>query len=205
MTEQKQNIAIGFTGSRGWRPEMADLAWLGTTLHAAEYVTGADEAFDAWVGQLMATAQPNAKHTIVVPSMRSRVDYWWRQPAFVHIRFNVINMSPRSTFEARNHRLVEHCDRLIGLPAWTEGSHRSTRSGTWQTIRFALRSGRFNSDDVAVMTLNEGPPIEDRVAALYQQVTRWRPERLPQPGWAAGDPVHPDQEITFVLTLNPTE
>jgi len=100
------------------------------------FVTGACIGVDAYVGELMSRWFPLARHVVVVPSDRSRVD-----PGYLVWASQIINMPPESSYRDRNLNIVRLSNKLIGFPRYPEHDPRSRRSGTWMTVRIARRLG----------------------------------------------------------------
>jgi hypothetical protein len=132
---------IGFSATRAItsahrsaiRPFLADL-------DADGYVTGGCVGGDAFIARTLVRLYPQARHIVVVPADRSRVEYWWLHCKPVD-HLQVILMSPGTSHRDRNVDIVERSSRLITFPLFTETDLLSRRSGTWQTVRLARRAG----------------------------------------------------------------
>ena len=141
----------GFSGARdlteaGERVVVGVLdAVLAGAPERAEYTTGACVGVDAFVGAWLWRHAPRARHRVVVPADRSRVEHWWRRRAITEAvgpyGVEVEEMGAGTTYKDRNQRIVECSDVLIAFPAHGEDDARSRRSGTWQTVRMARRAG----------------------------------------------------------------
>lgn len=127
---------IGFTGTQDLRP--SEIPMLQTVLDALPeedtLVTGACVGVDAQIARL-GTAMGWTVYTIV-PANRSKVDPFWR----LHCQA-CEEMPMFTSYRDRNQRIVDLSDHLIAFPAYPEDHARSTRSGTWMTIRMAQRAG----------------------------------------------------------------
>jgi hypothetical protein len=99
----------------------------------SEIVTGGCIHVDAAVGRTLATKMPTVKHTVVVPSDRSKVDPWWID--FPEVE--VVEMPPGTDYMDRDDELIRRSDELMAFPNRT----RTLRSGTWATVRRAEGKG----------------------------------------------------------------
>jgi len=149
-------LTAAFTGYQGRHLGALDATRIFLALnHLAAfgtYVTGACRGVDAFVGQSLYMLRPLARHVVVVPADRSRVDVWWVDATGVPLPgVEVIEMPEGTTYRDRNHELLVDADVLFGWPTWPENDPRSARSGSWQTIRLA----KSLSKSVFVKTLRE--------------------------------------------------
>ena len=138
-------MRYGFTGSRHCSPEakVTVVETLKSLAPGERYTTGACVGVDAFVGQMMLRLHPEAEHRVIVPSDRSRVDYWWtsRHLDGSTVAVAVEMMSPGTTYRDRNARIVACSDMLVAFPEHEEDDQRSQWSGTWQTVRMARSAG----------------------------------------------------------------
>jgi hypothetical protein len=155
-------VAASFTASRdlddGGRAVILNVLTAGVP-HADRYITGGCIGGDAFIGHWLFVNRPEAKHHVIVPANRSRVDEWWLR---IH-RIEEVWLTPRgglyrdhtgavveiicmpqgTTYAARNAMLVKHGTMTFGFPAYPEGDGRSLYSGTWQTIGMARKAGKL--------------------------------------------------------------
>ncbi len=153
-------MRIGFTGTRsiaGREDEIA--AWLDTlAMPGSEFTTGACVGFDAFVARYLLSRFPNATHRLVVPANRSQIDpnllivFMAQTVPGKHI---VEYMEDGTTYKQRNQRILHHSDHLVALSDYPEKHGRSTRSGTWQTVRLA-RSLYLYENEIDLKILNPG-------------------------------------------------
>jgi len=145
---------VGFSGARS----VADAARVMDLVRAVVtrpdvtgVVTGACVGVDGIAGRFAHALRPDARHVVIVPADRSRVDPWWK--ALVHrdlllsttvptvARFapglTVLYMPDGSSYRDRDRAVVTASRRLVALPAYPETDARSARSGTWLTVRLA--------------------------------------------------------------------
>jgi len=125
---------VGFTGSREMT-EATEWAIRNVITHlprSAIVVTGGCIGVDAYVARL-ATGYGLHVHTIP-PADRSRVDPDWEQHCLT-----CFPMPEGTTYKDRNQAIVDRADRLYGFPRYSEAHPKSKRSGTWQTIRMAIK------------------------------------------------------------------
>ncbi|MHB1762638.1 MAG: hypothetical protein ACYCS4_07865 [Acidimicrobiales bacterium] len=116
-----------------------------------EVTTGACVGVDTYAARRAIGLWPDSLHRIVVPADRSRVaPDWWTD--FDHVV--VDQMAPGTTYRDRNVRVVHNADIVLAFPLWGEHDVRASRSGTWQTVRFARRSKL----EVIVVELEAGGP-----------------------------------------------
>lgn len=108
--------------------------------YSATYVTGGAVGGDALIGLWLFRHRPLAEHKVVVPANQAQVDWWWQEPevtlAGVSV-VEVIGMPRGSTYKDRNAEIVGYATHLWAFPAYPEDHPRSSRSGTWQTVRLA--------------------------------------------------------------------
>lgn len=120
-----------------------------------EFVTGACTGADATVARTLARLYPDAKHTVIVPTNRDQVEYWWlyRDPVK---NLELIFLPPGTSYRDRNCAIVNRVNHLFAFPMHPEMDLRSRRSGTWQTVRLARRAGI----DTTVHVLSTWVPAE---------------------------------------------
>lgn len=154
---------VGFTGTRHCEKLQVErdlnlkFDWF---VDARRFVTGACVGFDAYAGWWLMRAFPDegVTHTILVPSNKSQVDYWWLRDSTRHfivaagVNLEVIEMPEGSSYKDRNQEIVNLSDFLFYYAEYPEKHGRSLRSGTWQTVRMATKSRRIT----AGVTLNSG-------------------------------------------------
>jgi hypothetical protein len=133
--------------------------------YADRYVTGACTGGDALIGLWLVTHRRGARHVVVVPANRSRIDPWWEP--FAAGTVEVIEMPPGTTYADRNQRLVNEGTMLFGFPGYPEADPRSDRSGSWQAIRMSRAAHKLS------MWHCVQPPYAGRIE-------RWPREFLPQ-------------------------
>jgi predicted Rossmann-fold nucleotide-binding protein len=123
---------IGFTGSRGTTPMDVPLIMqvIRDLPDDAKVVTGGCIGADALVAEFAHMAGIPV-HTIL-PWDRSRVDPEWGQWATTYEE-----MPKGTTYRDRNLMIVEKSQALIAFAKHPEDDPRSTRSGTWMTVRLA--------------------------------------------------------------------
>lgn len=143
-----RDVTAGFTAARDLdeRGEAAAVNVLVQVPWAARYVTGGCTGGDTFIGRWLVLNRlgSDARHVVIIPADRSRVDPWWEKPVIRRTTLvEVIEMPPGSTYADRNARIVEESTVIFGLPAYPEDDPRSRRSGTWQTIRMARRAGKL--------------------------------------------------------------
>jgi hypothetical protein len=98
-------------------------------------VTGGANGVDAFAAR-WAKQSHRAVYTIL-PADHAQIDPDWAQWCDMYLQ-----MAPGTTYRDRNLKLVqEGMGGLRGFPAFAESAPESKRSGTWQTIRLALRHG----------------------------------------------------------------
>ena len=119
------------------RPVAVSLA----RLRAAQFVTGGAVGLDSYAGRLLVLLNPGARHQVIVPADRSRVDPWWYEPQFAD-RVELVEMPPGTSYAERNQALVDAVVVLYAFVGWPEDHPRSLRSGSWQTVRMARRAGK---------------------------------------------------------------
>ncbi len=140
-------IRYGFSGSRVVNNEQ--MAVIKRTLAELppgdEYTTGACVGVDDLVGRWCWRHHSSALHRVIVPANRSRVASWWLDQMVVdpldEEDIVVEEMPAGTTYKDRNQRIVDCSDILLAFPAYAENDPKSSRSGTWQTIRMARRAG----------------------------------------------------------------
>lgn len=121
----------------------------GTTVN-----TGGCLGVDAFVARVAFSSGYLRVHTIM-PGDRRQSDPLWRE--FCH---SFEEMPSYTTFKQRDVAVVEAGDNLLAFPMYREWVHktrtgdpRSTRSGTWMTVRLARQDGK----PVEVFVLSELP------------------------------------------------
>ena len=145
-----QGLTIAFTSSREI-PDANQRAHIHTMLEslgAAEgFVSGGCIGGDHYIGEALVAMYPNRQHTVIVPADRSRVHDWWSAYSAPYgARINVIYMPPRTEYRDRNLAMIQGYGTFLGsqlllaFPAHNESHRKSSRSGSWQTIRMGRRS-----------------------------------------------------------------
>lgn len=138
---------IGFTGTRHLRgPDWDRISGVvaAQTRVGDVLITGACVGADIAVA-FSARELGRTVHT-VVPANRAQVHpEWWRH-CTTHEEMPV-----GTDYRARNERIVDLSDRLIAFPEYPERHPQSRRSGTWMTVRIALRNGKL----VTIYVLNQ--------------------------------------------------
>jgi hypothetical protein len=140
-------LTAGFTAARELDDQGAEviLNVLAALPPAGRYVTGACIGGDALIGRWLALNRPEARHIVIVPTDRSRVDMWWLKTAVRrNVLAEVILMPPGTAYADRNYQIVQRSTMLFGFPAYPEDDPRSARSGSWQTIRMARKAGKLS-------------------------------------------------------------
>jgi hypothetical protein len=99
-------------------------------------VTGACVGVDALAAKI-AFSTPGIHVMTVVPANRKAVDPNWQR--YCH---DFYEMPLGTSYRDRNLYIVDLCDWLLAFPMYAEWDGRSTRSGTWQTIRLARKAGK---------------------------------------------------------------
>lgn len=136
-------MILGFTGTRHIDQETVEriLSQHRDILEGyTGYVTGACVGLDGFAGDWLFRAYPEKTHVVVVPANRSQVDYWWHHVPLDHPHYHnirVIEMPEGTRFKDRNIYIVTSSDTLFYVADYPERHGRSTRSGTWQTVRLA--------------------------------------------------------------------
>lgn len=127
---------IGFTGARKVSDGDAVLIMqvIKNLPDDAKVITGGCIGVDALVAEYAYMAGIPV-HTIL-PWDRSRVDPEWGQWATTYEE-----MPQGTTYRDRNIMIVEKSQALIAFPKHPEDDPRSTRSGTWMTVRIAYKKG----------------------------------------------------------------
>lgn len=127
MRQGDIHIILGMTGTRNAITH-AQYAWLGIEIaDCHEFHHGACVGADA-AGHHLAMSQQ--KRVIVHPPTDQRL--------MMPFDGMVWNWKPAKPYLDRNRDIVDESDRLIALP---EGPERP-KSGTWHTIRYAVRAGK---------------------------------------------------------------
>jgi hypothetical protein len=130
-------VKVAFTATRYPRPEdRRKIMNLVMDLPAGTMViVGAAKGGDVLIACLAFSAGLTV-HT-VVPANRSQVGDWRR---WTH---TYEEMPEGTDYRARNQRMVDLADEVWAVPQFKEDSPRSTRSGTWMTVRLARRAGKL--------------------------------------------------------------
>lgn len=131
-------LSYGFTGTRAINEDSEVIVdrVLNRLPIPDRVVTGACVGIDQYVSRWYAE-HLSVPQIVFVPGDRSRVN-----PDFVLEMLEnplvLVHFMPRnSTYRDRNVKIVENSTKLIGFPEYRESHPKSTRSGTWQTIRLA--------------------------------------------------------------------
>src|SRR5258708_6635636 len=97
-------------------------------------ITGACIGIDTEAAMIARHLQMRVKY--VIPSDRKQVDPHWKDNCdeYEEMPFD-------TSFMQRNERMVEIADELFAFAAFPEDASRSTRSGTWATVRRARKKG----------------------------------------------------------------
>ncbi len=134
-------MRLGFTGTRsvgGYESDIHD--FLDQFIEkGTEFTTGACTGFDSIAARFFINAKPEATHRLIVPSNRRQIDAnlltvfgaWPTGWALVEY------MPKTSDYRDRNVRILDYADKLIAVAEYPEDHGKSTRSGTWQTVRLA--------------------------------------------------------------------
>lgn len=148
MTTDGAIMRVGFTGTRSVPPERVTEVheFLGGAVptEAVEFTTGACVGFDAIAARWLLAEHPGALHRLAVPANRKQVDTdLFHDFLTASISgWTVIECCPAGTdYRYRNQRIVLLSDRLIAVADYPEKHGKSTRSGTWQTVRLARAAG----------------------------------------------------------------
>lgn len=131
------STVLGFSGHRYLTEAQLDVVneIVDAVNPSLRVVTGGCVGVDAAVA---ARAFRRGIHvSTIVPSIRDLVDPEWRSHCD-----EAHEMPMGTTYRDRNVQIVKQSTRLVGLPAHSENSRKSTRSGTWQTIRLGMGEGR---------------------------------------------------------------
>jgi hypothetical protein len=106
------------------------------------FITGAARGGDAFIGNwLVMHWLEHAGHLVLVPAMRSQVDWWWlRLPPRWQNLVEVEEMPPGTDFAYRNQEIAGRADHLEGFPELPED--QAIMSGSWQTLRMARKAGK---------------------------------------------------------------
>jgi hypothetical protein len=109
---------------------------------ADQYITGGCVGGDSFIGQWFALHKPDAQHTVFVPEDRSQVDAWWLGSLYRHkVEAIIVSGLAPAVYRARNTRMVNQLtepeDVLHYIADYPEAHGKSTRSGTWMTVRIA--------------------------------------------------------------------
>lgn len=139
-------MRVGFTGTRTVKLDavqrVCDFVCSQST-GGSEFTTGACVGFDAIAAHCLLDNFPDAVHRLVVPANQSQVDHeiierFQRLQGNRHI---IEYMPDGTTYRQRNERILHHADKLVAVAEFPELNTRSTRSGTWMTVRIARRLG----------------------------------------------------------------
>lgn len=153
-------ISLGFTGSRRLSEEAAygvvtNVLYTAIPAQARTFVTGGCTGLDSFAGRWLWHWYPSARHLVIVPADRSRVDPWWEVPGRENVI--IIEMPPDTSYLDRNKMIVANSGIVFGFPEYPEDEPRSERSGTWQTIRLAREAGVFSQWHCVL------PPYQGRI------------------------------------------
>lgn len=146
--------ALGFTGTRYFTTtDMLTFILVEDRLHDDmglwtwiadhdEFITGGCVGFDAIMGATLARwpTLREARHVVIVPADRSRVDPWWQDPD-LDGRVTVIEMPDGSSYRERDQAIVDRADELFYVAHRHERHGSQKRSGTWLTVRLARQKG----------------------------------------------------------------
>lgn len=152
----RQYPVIGFTSARRF-PVLAQritsdrLSALSRNMRRSgvirpTFITGAARGGDAFIGRwLVMHWLEHADHLVLVPAIRSQVDWWWlRLPPRWQNLVKVEYMPEGTDFAYRNDQIVTRAMHLEGFPELPEA--QAVMSGSWQTLRMARKaevSSRF--------------------------------------------------------------
>jgi hypothetical protein len=136
-------VIIGFTASRvsktltleGYVREVNRIV---KKLEADGFVTGACWGGDEYIALAIKRFHPKAPHIVVIPAALRQVSGKAIETATQRIR-----MPPRSSYRARNAKIVELSTRMIAF--WSE---QRAHSGTFMTINMARRAGKIKGKDI---------------------------------------------------------
>jgi hypothetical protein len=135
---------IGFSGSRDLsEEEEVSVERILHSLYGDAVVTGACIGIDEFIAVWFLHHRPNMTQKIFVPADRSRVNMRFIDMMLLQKRVEVHFMPPGTSYAQRNYEIVENSDSLVAFPRERESHPKSTRSGTWQTIRKARNSGKM--------------------------------------------------------------
>lgn len=141
-------MRVGFTGTRSVPPErVAEVhQFLDSTVptEATEFTTGACLGFDAIAARWLLTEHPGALHRLAVPANRKQVDTdLFHDFLTASIPgWTLIECCPSHTdYRYRNEYIVTRSNLLVAVADYPEAHGKSTRSGTWQTVRIARKAG----------------------------------------------------------------
>lgn len=131
-------MIMGFTGTRH-QPSTQQIGFLLTLFSLNppdELHHGACVGSDLWSHRLGCSVKPKIRVVVHPPVDESRMT-----PIHELLEWgdNITVMPPKPYLD-RNKDIVAACDRLVGIPDGSEVS--SLHSGTWATIRFAVKSGK---------------------------------------------------------------
>jgi hypothetical protein len=145
----RQYPVIGFTAARQFpvaaqRIASDRLATLSRNMRRQgvqrpTFITGAARGGDAFIGRwLVLHWLEHADHLVLVPAVRSQVNWWWlalppRWRNLVQVEY----MPDGTDFAYRNQELVNRSQHIEGFPELPEA--QATTSGTWQTLRMARK------------------------------------------------------------------
>lgn len=106
-----------------------------------EFTTGACVGFDALIARHLLKVRPDARHRLIVPQNRSKVDTDLYHEFLTHTGgLTVIECLPAgSSYRDRNEAIVDNSDGVGALAQYPEDDGRSKRSGTWMTVRIGDR------------------------------------------------------------------
>lgn len=143
---------ITFTGTRKPPEHTANLIrWVLLGLPATSgLIVGGAVGVDELVA-LEAIGMGRGKYVhAVLPCTTDPADLPWLRSVD-----SVTQMERGTSFKQRDTRMVEMGDRTIAFPLHPETDATMLRSGTWMTVRIARRAGKFNEQDLYILSQQE--------------------------------------------------